>query len=272
MALIQMNYLSNALLRTVPVNVILPVDKVSSKTRDYEGHRGGYKTLYLLHGMFGNYTDWCANTRVQRWAEEKNLAVVMPSGDNMYYVNSTIPFNDYGAFIGEELPRIMRAAFPLSDRREDTFIAGLSMGGFGAIRNGFKYADTFSHIAGLSSALTVLDPNVPPIAGDKAVFGDLAAAAQTDKNFQVTYQELKERVSRGEATMPRMYLACGLDDDFITSTRAFRDQLLADGVDLTYDEEPGAHEWDFWDRQIKKVIDWLPLDDAQQGFSSGAID
>lgn len=272
MALIQMNYLSNALLRTVPVNIILPVDKVSSKTRDYEARTKPFKTLYLLHGMFGNYTDWCANTRVQRWAEEKNLAVVMPSGDNMYYVNSLIPFNDYGAFIGEELPRIMQAAFPLSDRREDTFIAGLSMGGFGALRNGFKYADTFGYIAALSSAITVLDPTFHPIAGDKAVFGDLAAAAQTDKNYQVCYEQLKERVAAGKATMPHVYLACGTDDEFITSTRALRDQLLADGVDLAYDEEPGGHEWDFWDRQIKKVIDWLPLDDAEQGFSSGAID
>ena len=272
MALIQVNYLSNALVRTVPVNVILPVDKVDSKTRGYAPVTKPFKTLYLLHGMFGNYTDWAANTRVQRWAEERNLAVVMPSGDNMYYVNSLLPFNDYGKFVGEELPQIMSAMFPLSRRREDTFIAGLSMGGFGALRNGFKYSDTFGRIAALSSAITVLDPAAPPIAGDKAVFGDLEAAAATDKNFQVCYARLKERVAAGEAQMPGIYLACGLDDPFIASTRAFRDQLAADGVELTYDEEPGAHEWDFWDRQIKKVIDWLPLDDAEQGFGSGAID
>ena len=118
----------------------------------------------------------------------------------------------------------------------------------------------------------MLDPTFHPIAGDKAVFGDLAAAAQTDKNYQVCYEQLKARVAAGEAVMPHVYLACGTDDEFITSTRALRDQLLADGVDLAYDEEPGGHEWDFWDRQIKKVIDWLPLDDAEQGFSSGAID
>lgn len=272
MALIQVNYLSNALVRTVPVNVILPADKVDSKTHGYVRRDRPFKTLYLLHGMFGNYTDWCANTRVQRWAEERNLAVVMPSGDNMYYVNSLLPFNDYGAFVGEELPGIMRSMFPLSERREDTFIAGLSMGGFGALRNGFKYADTFSHIAALSSAITVLDPTAPPIAGDKAMFGDLAAAAETDKNHQVAYARLRERVAAGEALMPRVYLACGTDDGFISSTRALRDQLLADGVDLTYDEQPGGHDWDFWDAQIKKVIDWLPLDDVDQGFGSGAID
>ena len=272
MALIQVNYFSNALARTVPVNVVLPADKVDSKTHRYVRRDQPFKTLYLLHGMFGNYTDWVTNTRVQRWAEERNLAVVMPSGDNMYYVNSLLTFNDYGAFVGEELPRIMRAMFPLSERREDTFIAGLSMGGFGAVRNGFVYANTFSHIAALSSALTVLDPGVPPIAGDKAVFGDLVDAAQTDKNYQVAYARLRERVAAGEAELPKVYLACGTEDGFLPSTRAFRDQLVADGVDVTYDEQPGGHEWDFWDTQIKKVIDWLPLDDAAQGFGSGAID
>ena len=111
-----------------------------------------------------------------------------------------------------------------------------------------------------------------PIAGDKAVFGDLAEAAKTDKNYQVAYARLRERVARGEATMPEVYLACGTDDEFITSTRALRDQLMADGVALTYDEQLGGHEWDFWDAQIKKIIDWLPLDEADQGFGSGAID
>ena len=272
MALIQMNYMSNALARTVPVNVILPSDKVDSRTHRYVRRDRPFPVLYLLHGMFGNYSDWVVNTRVQRWAEERDLAVVMPSGDNMYYVESLLPFNDYGAFVGEELPALMRASFPLSDRREETFIAGLSMGGFGALRNGFKYADTFGCVAALSSAITVLDPAAPPIAGDKAVFGDLAAAARSDKNHQVAYARLRERVAAGEVEMPKLYLACGTDDPFITSTRALRDQLQADGVELSYDEMPGGHDWDFWDAQIKKIIDWLPLGEAVQGFGSGAID
>ena len=118
----------------------------------------------------------------------------------------------------------------------------------------------------------MLNPAALPIAGDKAVFGDLAAAATTDKNHQMAYARLRKRVAAGEATMPAVYLACGTEDGFITSTRALRDQLAADGVDLTYDEQPGGHEWDFWDAQIKKIIDWLPLDEASQGFGSGAID
>ena len=271
MALIQVNYLSNALARTVPVNVVLPADKVDSKTHRYAKRTKPFKTLYLLHGMFGNYTDWCANTRVQRWAEERNLAVVMPSGDNMYYVNSLLPFNDYGAFVGEELPAIMRSMFPLSDRREDTFIAGLSMGGFGALRNGFKYADTFSRIGALSSAITVLDPTFHPIAGDKAVFGDLEAAAQTDKNHHVVLEQLKERVDAGEVEAPAFYLACGTQDSLMGVNRSFLADVEAAGFEVDWDEEDRGHDWDFWDSQIKKVIDWLPLGASESTLGSGNV-
>ena len=146
MALIQVNYLSKALFRTVPVNVILPSDKISFETLDYQGvPTGGYPTLYLLHGLLGNYTDWVSGTRVQRWAEDAGLAVVMPSGDNAFYIPGLAANSDYGTFVGEELPRVMRDMFPLSHRREDTFIAGLSMGGFGALRNLGGFRAAFGH-------------------------------------------------------------------------------------------------------------------------------
>ena len=104
MALIQVNYCSKALFRTVPLNVILPADRFDADTDRYlqeEGQR--YKTLYLLHGLLGYYNDWVSFTRIQKWAEEKNLAVVMPSGDNAFYFRSRTPWNDYETFIGKEL-------------------------------------------------------------------------------------------------------------------------------------------------------------------------
>ena len=158
MALIQMNYLSKALYRTVPLNVILPVDRFDADTNDYPvGKVKPFRTLYLLHGLLGNYTDWVSQTRIQKWAEEKDLAVVMPSGDNSFYFRSRTPWNDYETFIGKELVSITRKMFPLSDRREDTFIAGLSMGGYGALRNGIVFSDTFGAIAGLSSAISIFE-------------------------------------------------------------------------------------------------------------------
>ena len=113
MALIQVNYLSECLMRTVPVNVILPVDKLTFPGMPKREEKP-YKTLYLLHGIFGNYTDWVSGTKIQRWAEEKDLAVVMPSGDNMFYVNQEESHNFYGEFIGKELVDMTRKMFPLS--------------------------------------------------------------------------------------------------------------------------------------------------------------
>ena len=267
MALIQINYLSKALFRTVPVNVILPVDRISFQTGGYEENNAPFKTLYLLHGLLGNYTDWVTGTRIQRFAEEKNLAVVMPSGDNAFYVNTTLPNNDYGTFIGEELVNITRRMFPLSHKKEDTFIAGLSMGGFGAIRNGLKYPDTFGYIAGLSSAVHLFDENVKNVAGESGIFGNMNEARKSDKNPAF----LLEGLCREGREIPRVYLACGLQDSLLEANRRYRDLFLKAGADLTYVEENGGHEWDFWDRQIKAVLDWLPLDSCKGTLGSGNV-
>ena len=272
MALIQVNYLSKVLFRTVPVNVILPSDKISFETLDYQGvPDGGYPTLFLLHGLLGNYTDWVSGTRIQRWAEDAGLAVVMPSGDNAFYIPGLAANSDYGAFVGEELPRVMRTMFPLSRRREDTFIAGLSMGGFGTLRNGMKYAETFSHLAAFSSGIHFFDPNYESLAGEESVFGDLAEAAKTDKSHYVVFEQLKARVAAGEVEAPKFWMSCGTEDSLMPVNLKFRDMLIDAGFDVTWDEEPRGHDWDFWDSQIKKVIDWLPLGEADATLGSGNV-
>lgn len=273
MALIQVNYLSKVLFRTVPVNVILPVDKIGFDTLDYLGvPEGGYPTLYLLHGLLGNYTDWVSGTRIQRWAEDAGLAVVMPSGDNAFYVPGLAANSDYGAFVGEELPRVMRSMFPLSTRREDTFIAGLSMGGFGALRNGMKYAETFSHIAAYSSGIHFFESGgFFSIAGEHTVFGDLEEAAKTDKSHYVVLEELRARIDAGEVEAPRFYMSCGTEDSLFGVNVKFRDILIEDGFDVTWDEEPSGHEWEFWDSQVKKTLEWLPLGTSEGGMGSGNV-
>ena len=150
MAIIKLNYLSKALLRTVDVTVVLPTDTLDMDTMTYN-QKKEYKTLYLLHGIFGDQNDWLYGTRIQRFASERGLCVVMPSGENMFYVDQENTHNLYSQFIGEELVEMTRATFPLSHRKEDTFIAGLSMGGYGAIVNGLKYYNTFGFIAGLTA-------------------------------------------------------------------------------------------------------------------------
>ena len=276
MALIQVNFMSKTLMRTVPVNVILPVDKLIWPGMP-EREEKPFKTLYLLHGIFGNYTDWVCGTCVQRWAEEKDLAVVMPSGDNSFYVDREESHNFYGEFIGKELVEMTRKMFPLSHKREDTFIAGLSMGGYGAIRNGLKYSDTFGYIAGLSSAMIIdtLDERTNDTLNfierkdfAESFFGDLSKVKESDFNPEW----LVEKLCKEHAKFPQIYLACGTEDTLLQGNRRMRDYMKAAGMDVTYEEGPGGHEWDFWNRYIKKVIDWLPLnEDAIAGVNSGNV-
>ena len=255
MALIQVNYLSQALFRIVPLNVILPVDRFDADTNRYlNGKERKYKTLYLLHGLLGNYTDWVSQTRIQKWAEEKNLAVVMPSGDNSFYFNSRTPWNDYGTFIGEELVEVTRRMFPLSWKWEDTFIAGLSMGGFGALRNGIVYSETFSYVAGLSAAVHIFEDTSEE--ANNGLFDNKEAASGTNKNPWVAVEEMLS----GQRRIPKIYMACGTKDVLMQANVAFRDFLQKKGIEVTWDEENYGHDWDFWDSQIKKVLDWLPLE------------
>lgn len=276
MALIQVNFISQSLMRTVPIQVILPVDKITFPGMPKREDKP-FKTLYLLHGIFGNYTDWVCGTNIQKWAEEKDLAVVMPSGDNMFYVDQEASHTYYGEFIGKELVEITRKMFHLSDKREDTFIAGLSMGGYGAIRNGLKYHDTFGYIAGLSSALIIdglaARTNEHPVFIERrdfaeSIFGDLVLVKNSDRDPEWLVRKLKDE----KAEFPKMYMACGTEDSLLGVNQKLRDILKEAKVDLTYEQGPGGHEWDFWNRYIKKVVDWLPVgEDAQAGINSGNV-
>ena len=274
MAIIEVNFISKCLMRTVTFNAIIPVDKFGPQAENAE--QKPLKTLYLLHGIFGNYTDWVNGTRIQAWAEANDLAVIMPSGENRFYLDDEKSGELYGEFIGKELVEFTRKLFPLSDKREDTFIAGLSMGGYGAIRNGLKYAENFGCVIGLSAALvhyTWKDAdNSAPIFTFRrnyyeAIFGEYDKVKGSDKDPKALLLKLKEE----GRPVPKMYLCCGTEDGLVTANRDFRDFLNENGVDLTYVEGPGKHDWVFWDTYIKKVLDWLPLNRTGAGINSGNV-
>lgn len=264
MAFIQMNIMSSSLMRTVQVNVLLPVDKLGLPIA--KGRK--FKTLYLLHGVLGSQIDWVNNTRLQRYAEEMDLAVVMPAGDNGFYVDRPESQNNYGNFVGSELVEITRAMFPLSDKREDTFLGGLSMGGFGAMRNGLKYSETFGAIISLSGALKVDQLDERRDDGDnwlegrafmEANFGDLAKVADSDKNPKWLVEELLAKNKK----LPAIFMACGDADRLLGANDEFDAFLTQKGVEHTYYVSQGNHDWDFWDFYIRK---------AKEGLHSGNID
>ena len=273
MALLHCNFMSRSLGRPVPIQVVLPTDKMAGPQG--QAPQGPFKTLYLLHGIFGDETDWVCGTRLQSWAQDRNLAVVMPAGENSFYVDNPRASRLYGTYIGKELVDFTRRTFPLSAKREDTFIGGLSMGGFGAIVNGLQNPETFGAVCALSSAL-ILDSMMENkeytdfLMTNKgyyeSVFGDLDQVRGSDMD----YDALAEKVAK-EPVKPRFYMACGTEDGLIGVNRAFRDHLQRLGFDVTYEEGPGVHDWYFWDKYILKAMEWLPLDRPEQGISSGHV-
>lgn len=256
-----MNYRSKTLKRNVSFNIILPMDSENGMEHT------PFKTLYLLHGLTDNHMSWVTNTRIQRWAMKHNMAVVMPSGENSFYINTPVPnsaYGDFGEYVGKELVEITRAMFPLSHKREDTFIAGLSMGGYGAARNGLKYSDTFGYIAVLSGALHFFeyDPDWKDgdTIGEKACFGNLYDAIETDKNPRVIARALSERAKTdSDYQLPKVYVCCGTEDALLGANKSFAEYLKENGFDVTYEDGPGFHDWEFWDTYIEKVINWLPV-------------
>lgn len=274
MALIQCNFFSKSLMRTVPIQVVLPTDKMTFPGQPVPEEKP-FKTLYLLHGIFGNYTDWVSGTRIQTWAQDRNLAVVMPSGDNAFYVDNEKTNANYGSFIAKDLVEFTRKSFPLSRKREDTFIGGLSMGGFGSIVNALQHPETFGAVCALSAA-TILD-TIPQNTEYtdflmtnrgyyESVFGDIDKI-RGGKN---DYDFLAEQVAKS-GTKPKFFMACGTEDNLIHPNRAFRDHLKQLGYDVTWEEGPGGHDWVFWDTYILKALEWLPLDNVTQGVSSGHV-
>lgn len=271
MAKITCNFFSVALKRTVIVNVLLPIDKAFSYAIK-KGKPKPYKTLYLLHGLLGDSNDWIDNTNLRKLAEDHDLAVVMPSGENSFYVDSPVlKSSRFGTFIGKELVNVTRMMFPLSTKREDTFIGGLSMGGYGAIVNGMLNHRTFGAIAAFSSALHLFE-----IEGDDEeahqIFGDMEKARKSILNPRKTFLYMEKQLHGDASKYPKIYLSCGRQDGLYPYTESYRDFLYSHGVDLFYHEEDGKHDWDFWNSEIKRVIEeFLPLGPSKEGISSGNV-
>ncbi len=256
MAFLQADVKSAVLRRKVHMNIFLPTDTDQPVS-------GPYPTLYLLHGIFGNSSSWVTSSNVQRYAEQKHLAVVMPDGENGFYLDHEDYMNCFSRYVGDELVQLTRDMFPLSHERDRTFIGGLSMGGYGALLNGLKYAGTFGAILAFSSALILDDlkkePGEGPVAHKgymRAMFGDPDAVLDSDKNPVF----LAKTLAQEGKPIPRLYLSCGEQDSLCPANVRFARDMEELGADVTFRTSPGHHDWDFWEQEIRHtVLNWLPL-------------
>lgn len=246
----------------VSMNVILPQPIGDSAIGVDRGPAGvpehGYPTLWLLHGFSDDHTAWCRRTSIERYASGLGLAVVMPGVARSYYADMARG-GAYWEFVSEELPRVCRRMFRLSSRREDNFTAGLSMGGYGAFKLALNHPDRYAAAASLSGALDpagLLD-ELPERADEWThIFGDPPRVEGTASDLLAQSAAL----AAGEHQGLPLYACCGTSDFIYHHSTKFRDHADGLGLNLTYEEHAGRdHEWGYWDQQIQRVLEWLPL-------------
>jgi S-formylglutathione hydrolase FrmB len=218
-----------------------------------------YPVLYLLHGLTGRYTDWSVRTRLWTYAAACSLIIVMPDGENSWYVNAlNDPRARFEDYLVHDLPAVIARSYRIDTIR--AAIAGLSMGGYGALVLGMRHPDRYFFAAGLSSAITI--PGEIPAGSKKSVsalvheslvraFGADSGAFHDDHDLF----ELYRRTPPGR--LPYIYLAAGIQDgyaQFLPAHRELTDSLRGRGIAYEYHELPGRHSWIFWDREIQPLL------------------
>lgn len=248
---------SKSLQRRTSISVILPADNIHFLEDSEEIVPQPYKTLYLLHGLYGSDDIFLANTSIQKFAEDNGIAIVLPCGENSFYVDNKNAHAYYGQYVGQELLDITRNIFPLSNRREDTFIAGFSMGGYGAIRNGLKYSQNFSKIGMVSAAL---------ITDDVVNYSDDSNALRDKSFYESCFGNLNElkgsdmdpkALIENTEDIPDIFMACGVDDFLYDKNIEFYKFLKSKNIDATFIEDSGEHTWEFSEKYIKEFIKTL---------------
>lgn len=250
MALLHAEYFSEALHGwSVTVDVILPEE---------EPPAFGYRTLWLLHGMSDDETVWQRMTSIERYAAVHHIAVVMPAVQISCYSDMSHGF-PYYTFVSDELPRVMREMFPLSARREDNYIAGLSMGGEGAMKIGLSKPENYAAIGCLSAGafnhpwsetFNEQENNVAFLCHDGKTLSGLP---------EDCFENAKKILAQGKP-IPQIYHAIGSNDFLLESakeTRDFFESLEGNPFGYVYEENPGAHTWEFWDTHITHYLDFI---------------
>jgi len=276
MARFTCNFISYTLTRTVDATVVIPSATIPESLACIPGALGrhdpaqspeelaaaravglakalhtkkdAYPVLYLFHGLGNNHATWTGYSNVELYAEERNIAIVNFSAENKSYVNQ--PDGDrFFDFIEEELPDFVHGMFPVSSRPEDTYIAGLSMGGYGAIVHGLSRPEKYAAVGCFSAAL-----HIKP----SSILGGNEGSVDPAYNPHALVKSLGQRGIKP----PKIYLSCGEDDMLYDINSAFRKELESVGADTTWVSVPGfGHEWRFWDRQVEAFLDWIPRTD-----------
>jgi putative tributyrin esterase len=257
MALLRCDVFSEALGLSTSMTVILP--QATSTQIGMVGDVGEEPppVLYLLHGLSDDDTTWLRRTSIERYVAPLGLAVVMPQVHRSFYTDEAYG-GRFWTFVAEELPQLVSRFFRVSGRREDTFVAGLSMGGYGAFKLALRQPGRFAAAASLSGALDVAALARSTRAEDpmlwRRVFGEPPVAGGADDLFALL-------TAVDPAILPRLHASCGTEDALITQNRRFVDACERAGIRVATSFGPGEHDWAYWDDRIQDVLDWLLVGD-----------
>ena len=262
MALVHVKTFSEALKTKTDIQVILPTPMTGELSLEAEKRFPYYSreipvpVLYLLHGTYGDEGDWIRFSRIEGYAQEYNLAVVMPGAANSWYNNMPNGGPAYYDYITAELPRMINWMFPVSGKREDTFIAGLSMGGSGAFKCAMTKPRQYSHVAVLSGGFGALDER---LAGGNTPWSLAFEPGKSTRGADNDPYYVTEELIKNKTEYPRLYICCGTEDFLYKENCEFRKHLDTIGFAYQYHEQPGLHNFDFWDDEIKRILAWLPI-------------
>lgn len=246
MALFEVSFRAPSLGMNTNMYVLLPTDALPVPD-------GGYPVVYLLHGLSDDHTKWLRSTRIEDYAAGYGACVVMPEAQCSFYVNMKNGLNYYD-FIVKDLPGFIQKTFPVSGKRESTFIAGLSMGGFGALNAGLRAPEKYAACAALSPATkpfsNVSPGDVPRMRIASSIMGEDFILSDEHDLFSAA-DEFSKLPPEKRA---RIYMAVGREDFLYGGVLDFKSHLEASGVEFSFEEGPGSHNWDFWDEYVKHAL------------------
>jgi putative tributyrin esterase len=253
---LRVDFFSDSLALSTSMTVLLPQRTTTQIGMAGAATDGPPPVLYLLHGLSDDDTIWLRRTSIERYVAPLGLAVVMPQVHRSFYTDEVYG-GRYWTFLSEELPALVGSWFQVSQRREDTFVAGLSMGGYGALKWALRQPEHVAAAASLSGAVHVarlragrVRPEDPRMF--ERCYGDRSPAGTDD--------DLLALLGRADPTsLPALYVCCGEQDELIGDNRAFVEACGAASVPVTSSFGAGEHDWAYWDARIQDVLAWLPL-------------
>lgn len=270
MALLHLNFQSKNLFGNTDVNIILPDLPRETDPKTFYKKGKKYKVLWLLHGTFGDYTDWVRKSNIELYACEKELAVVMPSAQNTDYANwggFGMGYNAY-SYLTDELMPLVYAWLPISDKREDNFIAGLSMGGRGACVYALNHPEKFAAAYAMSSCPRDMRDERQHSIWKHRIDNQLNNAGGMDEYLKSEQNiwDIAAQKAKSE-NLPRLYFACGTKDALMyESFKKFRAYAEKINLKAQFTEVDGySHEWRFWEKCVQDALEKLVPSKEKQG-------